>query len=369
MKKLLILSESYPSKDGVDMAYVHSRALYYRKKGIGVEVICFKSKTDYLIDGVQVWSELGFKKAGNSLHQYDLVISHAPNLKNHFRYLLQNQLQDQNLVFVIHGHEVLKKVDYYPLPFSRLPSGKYRVGEFVNRIYDFIKVKVLKFLFRRVRGPNVHLIFVSQWMRDHFCHNLQLEALEVNPISSVIPNPIHEILEQNKYESRGNKVADFVAIRPFDNPKYCVDVIVETARRNPELTFHLYGKGSYFDYYEKPENLTVFNKFFAQSEIPEVLNQYRAAIMPTRLDSQGVMMCEMASYGIPIVVSNLDICHEMMDGFQNVHFIDNDNPDSRLKDFLQNLDFQKASKSNKFLPGNTVEKELELFRQIIARKK
>ena len=33
--------------------------------------------------------------------------------------------------------------------------------------------------------------------------------------------------------------------------------------------------------------------------------------MPTRADAQGVMACEMATFGIPLITSNIDVCKEV----------------------------------------------------------
>lgn len=68
-----------------------------------------------------------------------------------------------------------------------------------------------------------------------------------------------------------------------------------------------------------------------------MLNSYKYALMPTRLDAQGVMMCEMAVYGIPTIVSDIAVCHEMLDSYPNVLFIDNNRFDCRLNDIPEPL--------------------------------
>ena len=86
------------------------------------------------------------------------------------------------------------------------------------------------------------------------------------------------------------------------------------------MNFHLYGDGRYFEHFPPPPNLKVFRRFIDQKDIPDLLDRYRAAAMPTRLDSQGVMACEMATYGIPLITSDLDVPRQMLKGFGNVRF-------------------------------------------------
>ena len=69
-------------------------------------------------------------------------------------------------------------------------------------------------------------------------------------------------------------------------------------------------------------------------EIVEMLNLSRYALMPTRTDAQGLMMCEMAAFGIPVITSDIPVCHEVFDGFKNVFFISNDELAQSLSSFL-----------------------------------
>ena len=116
-------------------------------------------------------------------------------------------------------------------------------------------------------------------------------------------------------------LADVVCIRPFDNPKYAIDQVVAWAVQVPQLTFHVYGTGRYFDAYPPPPNMTIFHRFIDPAQIPELLDHYRVAAMPTRLDSQGVMACEMASYGIPLLTTDSDVPRQRLGGFGNERFV------------------------------------------------
>lgn len=364
--KILVLSESYPGLRDSSMAYVHSRNQYYLSQGHDVEVLSFQADSGYHFEGVDVFPERHFKNK-SKIDQFDLVVSHAPNLKNHIRFIILNYNKIKNMVFVIHGHEVLKKLHYYPLPFSALQKNQYNVGQWSNHLYDLIKVKILGFLSRHFLRYNFRLIFVSHWMEIEFSKNLGLNSSDTSLISDVIPNSVNCVFEQRNFDSASPKIADFISIRSFDNPKYAVDLIVEAAKQNPNFQFHLYGQGTYFNHYECPPNLKVIENFFNQRELPAILNQYKAALMPTRLDSQGVMMCEMATFGMPVVTSDLSICHEMLSGFDDIKFVSNENFKFDAELFLSQVHKSKPTKNKKFYAENTVSKELELFRVMVDK--
>ena len=202
-------------------------------------------------------------------------------------------------------------------------------------------------------------MFVSKWMYEEFMKNLQVSKANIEEISHVIPNSVNPVFLNQRYTKENEMKADFVTIRPLDESKYGVDIVVELAKLYPTLTFHVYGVGDYFRYNQQPDNLTVFNRFIDQKEIPMLLNFYRVALMPTRLDAQGVMACEMASYNIPLITSSIPICHEVFEGFDNVYFVDNKELDLDLTRVLS--DSNTYSCNERYSEANTIRKEIELI--------
>lgn len=60
--------------------------------------------------------------------------------------------------------------------------------------------------------------------------------------------------------------------------------------------------------------------------------------MPTRRDTQGVMSCELITYGILLVVSDLPVCREMFGCVKGVAYIENESTDIDLKRICAELD-------------------------------
>ena len=110
-------------------------------------------------------------------------------------------------------------------------------------------------------------------------------------------------------------------------------------------------------------------KFVNHDEIIELLNQSKCALMPTRTDAQGLMMCEMATFGIPVITSDIPVCHEVFDDFENVELIDNLNTNFKLDLILEKLTKgHPYEKIDKYFNNYTSEKEIKKFKEILEDK-
>lgn len=363
--KILVLAQDYPSDTNkYAMNFVHTRNLEYKNNNIEVNVLSFNTKNEYQYDGISVVTEEeAVKKKLYSTSE--IVISHAPNIRNHIRFLNKYMNDIAQLIMFFHGHEVMKMNNYYPKPFSFMPTKKK--NKYVQNIYDTYKLfAIKKFILKQIKNRKLQMVFVSNWMRDVFIENTKIDPKTVEENSVIIPNSMNNVFLDKTYIPNDDKKGDFITIRPLDNPKYGVDIVVDIAKKHPHLSFDIYGKGDLFKYIDKPENVTVFDEFLKPEQLAEKLNGYRCAIMPTRLDAQGVMMCEIASYGMPIITSNLPICKEMLQEFHNVWFVNNDSPAVSLDIVLQEINLVHDPKTKEiFSLQKTTLKEIELFKTII----
>lgn len=358
MKKILIIVQDYPSKKNpYPMAYVHSRILLYlqNERSISINVLSFKTKENYSYEGISVLCEKNIDKF--VLDSYDSIVSHAPNLKNHYRFLRMNKIE--KVTFFFHGHEVLNVSKYYPEPY--VWNRNKSINKFKS-FYNLIKLSVLSRYFSR--NKLFKFIFVSEWMKKEALTCLKLKELNN---SYIIHNPINKVFIDNSYDYASYKTYDFITIRPLDGSKYCLDIIYEIAKNNSQLKFKIIGKGEFFSHLPKLDNIFWDDNFYSPIDLLKQLNNSKYALMPTRLDSQGVMMCELAAFGMPIITSDIDICKEMLNGYNKAYYISND---QYLRDFhkLTNLLTKSSSiKANtdtlrhKFNPEEIALKELEVI--------
>jgi glycosyltransferase involved in cell wall biosynthesis len=361
--KLLILAQSYPSKQNIyAQAYVHSRLLYYQKCAVHVEVISFACRAAYTFEGIRVHPASSFK-ALLAESSFDAIICHAPNIRNHMRLLLPVINTLPKIFFVFHGHEILRKSKYYPEEYQFNRNIFYNLKRKFDSFYDYIKCLILKHFIKEYGGKKLYLIFVSQYLKKLFQANVHLTEKEFGSFSTVIHNPLNPVFTKGQYNWSSQKKYDFITIRPFDKSVYAMDIILKIAEQNPKYSFHVYGQGKFFEYYKRPRNLKLINGYLSPAQIAKKLNSYKAALMPSHHDSQGVMVCEMAAFGIPVVVSDIPATREMLKSVKNKFFINNQQPVFFAEQLFKQLDNVPADQALKerLSNQNTCGRELELI--------
>lgn len=66
---------------------------------------------------------------------------------------------------------------------------------------------------------------------------------------------------------------------------------------------------------------------------------------------------------MPVITSDIAICHEILDGFSNVGFISNQNVNVDLGSVLSQLS-RPAKPNDRYFSANTVMKEVALLKKI-----
>lgn len=366
--EILVLATSYPRPDGsVSLQYIHSRNQQYVNQGIDVSVVSFDAKADYILDDVKVYTLQTYNRKLKS-KRFDLLIAHAPNLKNHLRFIKKYGDLYDKIVFFFHGHEVLKEAEVYPKPYDY--AKKIQLKTMIKTgMYDSIKLLVWRKYFKK-NAYKSHFVFVSKWMYHMFLHSVQVNPDLIEDRMSIIYNCIGENFEKYSYDPSIPKTYDFITIRNnLDGSKYSIDIVTKIARLNPQYRFCVVGEGAFYHYNEKPQNVEWINKSLHHNDIINYLNQAKCALIPTRTDSQGVMACEMATFGIPVITSDIDVCTEVFDGFPNVGLISNEASEYDIEPLLNRLTQGLPYKKNEsYFSGNTIMKEVDLFKSIIKNE-
>lgn len=358
--KVLVLVTDYPDLNGnLALMYVHTRNVFYSQNRINVTVLNFTTNSTYEIDGIKVLSLADFEKTKKD---YDILISHAPNLRNHYRFLLKYGDLFSNFIFFFHGHEVLKINETYSKPYDYVRTSK--VKNFTQNIYDDFKLYVWRKYFTKVRHKS-KFVFVSKWMLEEFLKWTKIPFDLIKENSVITYNCIGKAFEETSFDYVAKKEFDFLTLRSFlDGSKYCIDVINNLAYSNPSMKFLIVGKGEFFSHYEKAPNIVWLNQTMNHQEIVSCMQKSRCALMPTRTDAQGLMMCEMASTGMPLITSDIPVSHEVFDDFDNVAFINIDKKNN-LNEILYRLESKSPyKKSTKYYNIYTSQKEVELILNI-----
>lgn len=365
--RILVLTADYPKLDGThERMFVHVRNLYYKSKGIDVVVLNFASDVNYDIDGIKVISLKTYKK---SQTKFNIVVSHASNLRNQYIFLTKYEKNFETIVFFFHGHEVLYRNKSYPKPYDYMRKNALIDG-IGQDVYDWLKIRLWRRYFTK-NSFKSHFVFVSNWILTRFKENTGLSEKDLKGHVYIINNSIGSAFETGIWDYSAEKKYDFITIRSnIDGSKYGVDLVMKIAEKNSEAKFLLIGRGKYFDYHHKPDNVEWINRSMDHKEMFSYLDASRCALLLTREDTQGVMTCELAAYGMPVITSDIEVCHEFFEDMPNVQMIDNENPDIDILLVCKTLELDiPYPKYDRYFCANTTEHEVELYQSLMKEDK
>ncbi|HZJ69117.1 MAG TPA: glycosyltransferase [Candidatus Eisenbacteria bacterium] len=366
---ILVLCADYPNLNGEKaMNYVHVRNLYYKNQNIIPVVLSLAAVENYSIDGVEVIT-LDYYQRDSSQHgdqNYKCLVCHAPNIRNHYCFLKNNVNKFKNIAFIFHGHEIVKINETYPKPYEY--TERYRLFKRISQsIYDSFKLFIWRNYLPKIAYKS-QFVFVSNSLFDDFCNYVKPGFAAVEDRIHIIPNSVGETFEKSQYDAVGDKQYDFITIRSdLDSSVYCLDLITGYANKYPQYSFLVIGKGKWFDYNTKPDNITFINSVLDHERLITYVDQASYALMPTRRDSQGVLTCELLTYGIPVITSDLPVCREICDGFNNYILISNDINKVDLTKAIQYLEqfkYAEGIKIEKYFAENTARKEVGLLKNL-----
>lgn len=360
MKNILVLVQDYPNNSGgVVLMYVHVRNKYYIQHDIDVTVLNFSSSDDYIIDNIKVITEDTYRKENI---KYDIVVSHAANIKNHYRFLKKYGNRFERMIFFFHGHEVVMINKVYPHPYNYIKRNNW-FGIQAQDCYDRFKLALWHKYYKKIAYKS-DFVFVSNSLHNEFQKYVKLSDDDLKGHVHVINNSVGKVFEENSYKYESDKKYDFITIRNnMDSSTYCIDLICRFAEKNPELKFLIIGKGKIFGHIRKPNNVTWIDKFMQHNEILKCIDSAKCALMLTRRDTQGVMSCELVTYGIPLVTSDLPVCREIFEKIPYVAFVNNAIENENLSQIYADVLKEKRAKIQKFDYKNTVEKEENLIKK------
>lgn len=229
--RLLVLATNYPHPDGsVKLQYIHSRNQQYVDQGIDVSVISFATDIDYELDDVKVYTLKTYEQSLQHEH-FDLLISHAPNIRHHYRFIKKYGHLYNQFVFFFHGHEVLKMTEVYPKPYDY--TEKTPIQTHIKQwLYDRFKLQVWRRYFKKITHKS-HFVFVSKWMYHMFLESVKLDPKSIENRSSIIYNGVGKAFEHYSYQLNTPKPYDFITIRDnLDGSKYGIDIVAKIIIHN-----------------------------------------------------------------------------------------------------------------------------------------
>ena len=306
--KIIILDQAYPDpeSDSIGDPFVHVRAKYFSET---MEVVVLKThqkeRLDYTFDGIFVKCTKGLEEFEEYLLGFNpqSVVVHFVEPWMYKIAILKHQFP----TFIwVHGSEALA---WYRILFSvhKKNYKKFFTEYLYNNLHSLRN-------FRNVvrtsnEKGNPRLIFVSKWMKNVASKDCFIKIKDFD----VVPNPIDDSIFKYKKKEEDDRLKILI-IRSFNSPKYANDISIDAIlklSKEPffkELKFTIYGKGILFEKLTNKvshlDNIEINNVFLHQQEIKELHDSHGIFLCPTRMDAQGVSMCEAMSSGLVPITSN-----------------------------------------------------------------
>lgn len=294
--------------------FVHTRNCEYLRIGVEVEVfVPARVDSTYEIDGVPVRCTAAVTIAKAMMVEgFDAVFIHllhhsiVGDLDGGVIYDSVLKI-DLPCLFFIHGIEVQKVTKSRPEDIDK--SKPRSVARALYR--DLWAFPRMKHTIRRAidASQRIRFVCVSQWMREDVERSI---GFSIAQRSTIIPNGIDTRLF--RFQDRWQDRHKMLAIRPLIlRGKYAVDLAIDAmaALRDSSVDLTLYGKGSekqlILDYVKKrnlSDRIVVKNAFVAHADLPGIHGQYGLYLAATRMDAQGVSMCEAMASGLPVISFN-----------------------------------------------------------------
>ena len=303
MKRLIIITNDYPSKDKIYAnAFIHSRTKYYIDKYKVFILVNDKIDSSYVLDGVNV-----IRFSNKNLLLSKLNELNPDIIGIHFvrGWMYRPIIKKYNIpIFIwVHGFEALSW-------HRRIGMIKqlYKIPPYI--ILNTFQLHMLhKIISYANKKNNIKFIFVSEWMKKITETDAYIKVKNY----SIIPNPID--IHQFKFIKKDPKLRKkILMIRPFGSRKYATDIATEAILQLSklplfsDLTFDIYGDGAHFDSDTKKikmfSNVNLHKTFVPHDLIDKLHLNNGIFLCPTRQDAQGVSMCEAMASGLVVITSN-----------------------------------------------------------------
>jgi len=300
---VLVISNTYPSKNHQGGIFVENQVKCLQNLRLDVKTLVKRGAEAraYLSFWIRNVLFLLFGK-------YDLVHAHY----GFHSALIAAVLKRRPLVTTFHGSDAL----FEPLR---------------NRVYLMLQ----KFVVSR----SDHIIAVSNEVRNVLISWLGADPAKISVISCGVDTKF--FAPGSKTDARKNlgigedeKVVLFVGHVTYGKG---IDVLCECARRMPEITFIVVGKGALSD---QPDNCRFVGNL-PNDQVPEWINASDVLVLPTRSEGTPVVLMEALSCGVPVVASSVGGIPDLVKDKQTGYLVDKEDVDTfetRLQELLESTE-------------------------------
>lgn len=303
--EIAIISSRYPTPNNIySHMWVHARAKEFVRNNVNVTVfVPSKENKEYHYEGVKVVLAPDVViaeaiKSVSAVYIHLLSIYPYPKLSGWpiYKSIINNNVR---CFMYLHGSEVQSTARYSFDDKRNLYS--FAVSLYKNNIF---LPRMRKFC-QYVDGSGGFLS-PSKWMHKEAENELSLELKNVK----ICPNGIDT--ELFDFKPNHKSIHKMLCVRPLSSNKYAVDEAIKLLPLLPEkYTLDIYGKGELKNVLLKlasdlgvSSRVTIIESFIDRVELPKLMGKYGTFLATTRMDAQGVIMCEAMAAGMLVITSN-----------------------------------------------------------------
>jgi L-malate glycosyltransferase len=364
--KVAIICPDYPSKIKSSFAFVHARAKLYLKLNLEVMVFIISKmeESSYIFEDVVITKEPK-QKLLESIKSFspDLIAIHFA----HYQIISLVKKLDYPKISWIHGHEIMWSF--------KIQSPK-NIFDFIKKWIVLLPRELYQILKIRNHLDNVQFsVFVSNWMLKI----AQKHSFKKYHNSAIIPNPVDTELFKLNSTININKA---ISLRSFENKKYGLDLAIKAFSNFKKAELHLYGRGRYKNKFMRlcqkiNSNTHIHDIHIPHNKLGDLYKNYGFFIAPSRVEAQGLAMCEAMSVGLPIIGTNVGGIPEFVRDGIDGYLVPPENP-TALRSAIEKL----ISDKQKFVQFSlnahnrikeicsahiVIEKEIELMKKAINK--
>lgn len=350
----LLVGPGYPSEGNkYYWAFLHTRILAYRNKGLNFHVVIPEKRDNiiqYEFEGVTVY-KIGYVLFREKLQKY--AVNRIKNLLVHYlsntilNILSAVYLKNVNVLFYFHSADALYRD--YSVFNSKYFKKALTVSEDLKKDFDYKD----RYLRHFAASGNVTFVFPTKWVKNRFELTTGISLQQY----SILPTPIdfQTFTFKPKDESSRKKI---VIIRKFDDfSTYAVDINIKcilALSKKPlfeDLEFNIYGDGSLFDQLLAPikqfKNVKIHRGYLSHDDMATIFSQNGIGLFASRMETQGVAAAEAAATGLVVLSSNVGGVSEILDNTDLSEVEDYQHMADLVEYYYNNPEeYLKASKRN-----------------------
>lgn len=305
--KILVISSDYPGPDFIyGDVFVHTRLKQYLAYAevavVGYNAVV-RSDRNFIYEGISVCISNNIHTFYNKIKNFnpDVIAAHLIN-HIYIDYLITTQ---KPLVIFVHGYEATSWKRRL-MNYNSLGAIRYLIPYIKANRKQLSKFKQLV---RYAQGkPNIQFVFVSHWLRNAVEKDLNTKIQNAR----VIPNGIDTSLFDYHSKEKDHR-KKILMLRSFKARNYANDLAIDAIlllSKRPcfnDLEFSIYGEGYLFKKLTYKlrllPNVKLHNYFIENQKIPAIHREHGIFLCPSRMDTQGVSMCEAMASGLVPVTS------------------------------------------------------------------